>query len=65
MQIRNPIIPGFNPDPSAIRVGEDFYLATSSFSYFPGIPIYHSSDLAHWEPIGYAFSDPAEPAEGL
>ncbi len=60
MQIRNPIIPGFNPDPSAIRVGEDFYLATSSFSYFPGIPIYHSRDLAHWEPIGYAFSDPAE-----
>ena len=60
MQIRNPIIPGFNPDPSAIRVGDDFYLATSTFSYFPGIPIYHSRDLVHWEHISYAFSDPVE-----
>ena len=60
MQIRNPIIPGFNPDPSCIRVEEDFYLATSSFSYFPGIPIYHSWDLIHWEHISYAFTDPAQ-----
>lgn len=45
MQIHNPIIPGFNPDPSIICVDQDFYLATSSFSYFPGIPIYHSRDL--------------------
>ncbi len=59
MQIQNPIIPGFNPDPSIIRVGEDFYLATSTFSYFPGIPIYHSRDLMHWEHISYAFNNPA------
>ena len=59
MQIHNPIIPGFNPDPSIICVGQDFYLATSSFSYFPGIPIYHSRDLMHWEQLSYAFSNPA------
>jgi beta-xylosidase len=41
----NPIIPGFNPDPTIIRVGEDFFLATSSFEFFPGVPIYHSKDL--------------------
>jgi beta-xylosidase len=41
----NPIIPGFNPDPTIIRVGEDFFLATSTFEFFPGVPIYHSKDL--------------------
>ena len=59
MSIQNPIIPGFHPDPSIIRVGSDFYLATSTFSYFPGIPIYHSRDLMHWEHISYALSNPA------
>jgi len=49
----NPIIPGFNPDPSICRVGKDFYLATSSFEYFPGVPIYHSTDLVNWEMIGH------------
>ncbi len=58
--LKNPIIPGFNPDPSVVRVGEDYYLATSSFSYFPGIPIYHSRDMANWEHIGYAFNRPDE-----
>lgn len=47
--IRNPILPGFHPDPSIIRVGEDYYLATSTFEWFPGVLIYHSRDLAHWE----------------
>ncbi|MBQ7714475.1 MAG: glycoside hydrolase family 43 protein [Clostridia bacterium] len=56
--IRNPILPGFNPDPSIVRAGDDFYIATSSFSYFPGIPIYHSRDLVHWELLNYAFTDP-------
>lgn len=56
MKIRNPIIPGFNPDPSIVRVGDDFYIANSSFSYFPGIPVYHSRDLVSWELSGYAFS---------
>lgn len=56
MMIRNPIIPGFNPDPSIVRVGDDYYIATSSFSFFPGIPVYHSRDLVSWELSGYAFS---------
>ena len=50
----NPILPGFYPDPSKCAVGDDFYLVNSSFAYFPGIPIMHSKDLAHWEQIGNA-----------
>ena len=50
----NPILPGFYPDPSICAVGDDFYLVNSSFAYFPGIPIMHSKDLAHWEQIGNA-----------
>ncbi|MBQ7423026.1 MAG: glycoside hydrolase family 43 protein [Prevotella sp.] len=49
---RNPIIPGFHPDPSVCRVGDDFYLVNSSFQYFPGVPIFHSKDLVNWEQIG-------------
>ncbi len=48
----NPIKSGFYPDPSICRVGEDFYLVNSSFAYFPGVPIFHSKDLANWEQIG-------------
>jgi xylan 1,4-beta-xylosidase len=44
----NPILPGFNPDPSIIRVGEDYYIATSTFEWFPGVQIHHSRDLIHW-----------------
>ena len=58
MKIRNPIIPGFNPDPSIVRVGDDFYIATSSFSYYPGLPVYHSRDLVNWEFSSYVFSTP-------
>lgn len=47
-----PIIPGFHPDPTICRVGEDYYLATSSFEYFPGAPIFHSRDLVTWRQIG-------------
>ena len=47
--IQNPIIPGFNPDPCICRKGEDYYLAVSSFEWLPGIPVYHSKDLKHWE----------------
>lgn len=46
--IRNPILPGFNPDPSIVRVGEDYYIATSTFEWFPGVQIHHSRDLANW-----------------
>lgn len=51
-QLRNPIIPGFHPDPSVCRVGDDFYLVNSSFQYFPGVPIFHSKDLVNWQQIG-------------
>jgi alpha-N-arabinofuranosidase len=53
---RNPVVRGFNPDPSVCRVGDDFYLVTSSFEYFPGLPIYHSKDLIHWEQIGHCLT---------
>lgn len=54
--IHNPIIPGFYPDPSVVRVGEDFYLVNSSFELCPGIPVFHSRDLAHWEQLCYALT---------
>ena len=49
---KNPLLSGFYPDPSICAVGDDYYLVNSSFAYFPGIPIMHSKDLAHWEQIG-------------
>jgi xylan 1,4-beta-xylosidase len=60
MRYTNPIIPGFYPDPSLCRVGYDFYLVTSSFEYFPGIPIFHSRDLVHWRQIGYGLTRPEQ-----
>jgi xylan 1,4-beta-xylosidase len=48
-EVRNPILPGFNPDPSILRVGEDYYIATSTFEWYPGVQIHHSKDLANWE----------------
>ncbi len=48
MTIQNPILPGFNPDPSILRVGEDYYIATSTFEWFPGVQIHHSRDLVDW-----------------
>jgi beta-xylosidase len=56
----NPVIPGFHPDPSICRVGEDYYLACSSFEYFPGIPLFHSRDLVHWTQIGNALDRPSQ-----
>lgn len=52
----NPVLRGFNPDPSVCRVGEDYYLVTSSFEYFPGLPVYHSKDLIHWQQIGHCLT---------
>lgn len=49
---KNPILSGFYPDPSICRVGEWFYLVTSTFAYFPGIPVFRSRNLAQWEQIG-------------
>jgi beta-xylosidase len=56
----NPVIPGFSPDPSVCRVGEDYYLATSSFEYVPGVPLWHSRDLVHWRLIGHALDRPSQ-----
>ncbi|GFZ51537.1 hypothetical protein JCM24511_09304 [Saitozyma sp. JCM 24511] len=57
---RNPILPGFNPDPSIIRVGPDYFLITSTFEYFPGIPLYHSTDLINWTLLGHVLSRPSQ-----
>jgi alpha-N-arabinofuranosidase len=57
---RNPIIPGFYPDPSICRVGEDYYLVTSTFEYFPGLPIFHSRDLVNWRQIGHVLDRPSQ-----
>lgn len=46
--VANPVLPGFNPDPSILRVGDDYYIATSTFEWFPGVQIHHSRDLVHW-----------------
>ncbi len=71
-KFENPVLPGFYPDPSAIRVGEDYYLVTSSFEYFPGVPIFHSKDLVNWRQIGHVLDRPAqlnldgiEPSRGI
>ena len=50
--VKNPILCGFYPDPSICRAGEDYYIVNSSFVYGPGVPVFHSRDLAHWEQIG-------------
>lgn len=54
----NPICRGMHPDPSIVRVGEDYYMVNSSFVFFPCIPISHSRDLIHWELIGHAITNP-------
>lgn len=56
MLFKNPIIPGYNPDPSICRVGKDFYLVNSTFEFFPGVPIYHSQNLVNWKLIGYCLT---------
>ncbi|MFM9328358.1 glycoside hydrolase family 43 protein [Paenibacillus mesotrionivorans] len=55
-----PVISGFHPDPSVCRVGDDYYLVTSSFEYFPGVPLFHSKDLVHWEQIGHVLTRPEQ-----
>lgn len=60
MKYRNPILRGFNPDPSICRVGRDYYLVTSTFEFFPGIPVYHSTDLVNWTQIANVIDRPAQ-----
>lgn len=57
MFAKNPVIKGFNPDPSLLRVGTDYYIATSTFEWFPGVCIHHSKDLVNWEVASYALTD--------
>jgi len=59
-EYRNPVVAGFYPDPSAIRVGDDFYLVTSTFGYFPGLPIFRSTDLVSWTQVGNAIHRPGQ-----
>lgn len=54
--IQNPVLPGFHPDPSILRVGRDFYIATSTFEWWPGVRIHHSRDLVHWQHLSYALT---------
>ena len=54
--IHNPVLPGFNSDPSIVRVGEDYYIANSTFEWFPGVVLHHSRDLIHWRLIGHALT---------
>lgn len=64
---QNPILPGFHPDPSICRVGDNYYLINSTFAWFPSIPIYESKDLVHWQLIGYGITEEnyLPPSEGL
>ncbi len=57
---RNPVLSGFYPDPSVCRVGDNYYLVTSTFEYFPGLPIFHSRDLVHWHQIGHVLDRPSQ-----
>ncbi|SER67365.1 xylan 1,4-beta-xylosidase [Gracilibacillus ureilyticus] len=54
--IKNPVLPGYHPDPSIVRVDDDYYIAVSTFEWFPGVQIYHSKDLANWELKSYALT---------
>ena len=59
-EFRNPIIAGFYPDPSITRAGDDYYLINSSFSYSPGVPIFHSKDLVNWKSLGHVLTTPSQ-----
>jgi alpha-N-arabinofuranosidase len=59
-EFRNPVLRGYHADPTICRVGDDYYLATSSSEYFPGVPIYHSRDLVNWRLIGHALHRPEQ-----
>ncbi|TYB71117.1 glycoside hydrolase family 43 protein [Nonomuraea sp. PA05] len=63
---RNPVLPGCHPDPSVCRVGADYYLVTSSFAYYPGLPLFHSRDLVRWRQLGHVLNRPGQlPLHGL
>lgn len=57
---KNPVLPGFHPDPSLCRVDDDYYMVTSSFEWFPGLPMYRSKDLVNWQQIGHVLNRPSQ-----
>ncbi len=57
---RNPVLAGFHPDPSITRAGDRYYLVNSSFAFFPGIPVFESADLVHWQQIGNVIDRPSQ-----
>jgi alpha-N-arabinofuranosidase len=59
-KVTNPILAGFYPDPSICRAGKDYYLVNSTFSYYPGLPIFHSTDLVNWKQVGFAMDRPEQ-----
>ena len=62
--IRNPVLPGFNPDPSIVRVGPEYYIATSTFEWQPAVALYSSRDLQNWTPIGHVLTGDRHPICG-
>jgi alpha-N-arabinofuranosidase len=58
--MRNPVLPGFQPDPSVCRVDDVYYVVTSSFTYFPGVPIFRSTNLVDWTQIGNVLDRPSQ-----
>jgi xylan 1,4-beta-xylosidase len=56
LHITNPVLPGFHPDPSIVRVGHDYTIATSTFEWFPGVRLHRSTDLVSWEPAGHVLT---------
>jgi beta-xylosidase len=60
MSYRNPVIPGFHPDPSVCRAGADYVLVTSSFTHVPGVPVFRSANLVDWTQIGSALERPSQ-----
>jgi len=59
-KVTNPVLAGFYPDPSICRVGNDYYLVNSTFCYYPGLPLFHSTDLVNWKQIGFAMDRPEQ-----
>ncbi|PZX18617.1 alpha-N-arabinofuranosidase [Breznakibacter xylanolyticus] len=59
-QYFNPILQGYYPDPSVCRKGNDYYLVNSTFSHYPGVPIFHSTDLVNWQQIGHVLNRPSQ-----
>lgn len=56
----NPVLTGFHPDPSITRAGDDYWMVTSSFAYFPGVPLFHSRDLVSWTQVGHVLDRPSQ-----